>query len=170
MTDDKQKQAARLRFDAYLTANRLRRTPERYAVLDKVSETARPFGVDDIMHAVADDGFLLSRTTVYSSLALLVKCGLIRLHRFGTSRSARYERESAADGHIHLICSQCGKVKEVKDTDLMVTLNSRIYSAFHPAHSCLYVYGICSACSRRNRKTSQNEKKQLKNINKKHES
>lgn len=158
MTDDKQKQAVKLRFDAYLTANRLRRTPERYAVLDKVLETARPFGVDDIMQAVAEDGFLLSRTTVYSTLALFVKCGLIRLHRFGTSRSARYERESAAEGHIHLICSQCGKVKEVKDTELMATLNSRSYSAFHPAHSCLYVYGICSACSRRNRRLSKSNK------------
>ncbi len=158
MTDDKQKQAAKLRFDAYLKANRLRRTPERYAVLDKVSETARPFGVDDIMRAVATDGFLLSRTTVYSSLALLVKCGLVRLHRFGTSRSARYEREASADGHIHLICTQCGKVKEVKDTELMAALDSRTYSAFHPAHSCLYVYGICSTCSRHNRRLKQENK------------
>ncbi len=158
MTDDKQKLAAKNMLDTYLKAHRLRRTPERYVVLDKVSEATRPFGVDEIMQAVAEEGFLLSRTTVYSTLALFVKCGIARMHRFGTCRSAKYERASIADGLIHLICSQCGKVKEVKDPALMASVNNRSYSAFHPAHSCLYVYGTCSTCSRKNRKTRKSEK------------
>ena len=67
MTDDKQKLAAKNMLDTYLKAHRLRRTPERYVVLDKVSEATRPFGVDEIVQAVAEEGFLLSRTTVYST-------------------------------------------------------------------------------------------------------
>ncbi|MCM1020581.1 MAG: transcriptional repressor [Muribaculum sp.] len=158
MTDDKQKQAAKLKLDAFLKANSLRRTPERYAVLDKVTDTARPFGVDEITNALVAEGFMLSRTTVYSTLNLLAKCGIIRQHRFGSLRASRFERENNANGSIHLICSQCGKIKEAKDTELMATLNAKTYSAFHPAHTCLYVYGICSTCSRKNRKSKQENK------------
>ena len=134
MIDDKLRTAARATLTEYLKAKRLRKTPERYAILDKVCEMNKHFDIEALYAAIEGDGYHVSRATIYNTMELLSDCGIVRRHQFGAQPA------------------QCGKIKEVKDPELVSFMNSRRYSAFHDSYFCLYVYGICAACTRRNRR------------------
>lgn len=155
MIDDKSKIIARAALLDYLKSRHLRRTPERFAILDKVCEMSKHFSIDTLYRAVEADGYHVSRATIYNTMDLLTQAGIVHIHRFDGD-AARYERVMGkADNHLHLICRQCGKIKEVKDPELARFISTRNYSTFHPAFFDLYIHGICGACSRRRRRTAK---------------
>ena len=90
------------------------------------------------------NGYRVSKATVYNTIDLLLEANLVRKHQFG-GNLAQYERVYNTNHH-HLICVKCGKVREVKDLDLMSTLNTRKFNKFNTLYYTLYVYGICSRC------------------------
>lgn len=151
MNDEKSKTAARAALTQYIHTKKMRRTPERYAILDKIFDIAEHFSIDMLYAALEQDGFHVSRATLYNSIQLFVDCGLLRKHQFD-GKSAQYERVPGTGNHHHLICTQCGRIKEVKDVALVNMLNSRRYPTFHTAYFALYVYGLCSRCQRSNKR------------------
>lgn len=151
MSDDKLKASARASFTEYLRNKKLRRTPERYAILDRICELSEHFYVESLHSKLEQNGFHVSKATVYNTMELLVDCGLVRRHQFN-NQPAQYERVTGPGNHHHLICTQCGKVKEMKDPDIMRMMNSRRYTAFSAAYFAIYVYGVCSRCQRKNKK------------------
>lgn len=151
MVDEKTRAAAHEALTDYIAARKLRRTPERFAILDKACDMVRLFGVDELYNAIETDGYHVSRTTIYNTLDLLVDAGIVRCHRFG-ELMAQYELTGPTTP-LHLICTQCGAVKEIKDPELTAYLDKRSYPAFHPAYYRLYVHGLCATCSRRNRRS-----------------
>lgn len=157
MSDDKSKTIARATLTQHIHAKKLRRTPERYAILDKVFDIAEHFSIETLYSALEDDGFHVSKATLYNSIQLFVECGLLRKHQFD-GKSAQYERVTGVGNHHHLICTQCGRIKEVKDVSLVNMLNSRRYPTFHTAYFALYVYGVCSRCQRENKKQTKKQK------------
>lgn len=154
MSEEKSKTTARVALSQYIQSKNLRRTPERYAILDKVFDIAEHFSIEMLYSALEQDGFHVSKATLYNSIQLFVDCGLLRKHQFD-GKSAQYERVTGVGNHHHLICTQCGKIKEVKDAALVNMLNSRRYPTFHTAYFALYVYGICSRCQRTNKKNKK---------------
>ena len=59
-------------FESYLRMCKMRRTPERYAVIDAVHQTDGIFTVDQIYnHIVGKMNFHLSLATTYNTLDLL---------------------------------------------------------------------------------------------------
>lgn len=151
MIDDRSRTTARAALTEYLRVKRLRKTPERYAILDKVCAMAHHFDIETLYAAIEDDGFHVSRATLYNAMDLFTDCGIVRRHKFG-AEPAQYERAAGASNHLHLICQQCGKIKEAKDPELVKFMGTRRYSAFHASYFCLYVYGVCAACARRNKR------------------
>ncbi len=161
MIDDKSRTMARAALTEYLRVKKLRKTPERYAILDKVCVMTRHFDIEALYVAIEDDGFHVSRATLYNTMELFIDCGIVRRHQFG-SQPAQYELVAGMSNHLHLICQQCGKIKESQDPELVKFMNSRSYSAFHTSYFCLYVYGTCAACARRN-KRKENVKTEKQN-------
>ena len=105
------------------------------------------------------DSYHVSRATIYNTMELLVEGGRVRKHQCG-NRHAQYEKVLDATNHHHLMCTECGKIKEVKDTELIKYMNLRKYPSFSTQYFALYVYGICSRCARRMKKaTSEKNKK-----------
>lgn len=153
MTDEKTRMAARAVLCAYLDEHKLRHTPERFAILDTVLAMPQRFDVAALYEAMEQEGTPVTRATVYHAVALLERCSLLRSHRFG-SRTLTYERimPSTQRGGIHLVCTSCGKVKDVRDTTLAAAIDQRGFSAFHKSYFTLDVYGVCSACVRRGRR------------------
>lgn len=147
----------------YLETHHKRRTPERFAILDCAMETSDHFTIDSFHDQLEQNGFHVSLATVYSTLQLLVDCGLVRRHRFG-SDSARYERVAGTPNHHHLVCSRCGKVKEVKDATIGEAISSIRYPGFAASWFSLNIYGLCRSCQKRQRK---NLSSNCKTINKK---
>lgn len=155
MSENKAKIAAHNALTQYIQSKRLRKTPERYAILDKVFDIAEHFSIEMLYSVLEEDGFHVSKATLYNTIQLFVDCGLIRRHQFD-GKSAQYERVLGLGNHHHLICTQCGRIKEVKDIALIETLNSRRYPTFHTSYFALYVYGICSRCQRKIKNRNKN--------------
>ncbi len=155
--DDKLKITARETFIQYLHSKKLRKTPERYAILDKIFDIEEHFSIESLYEALEKERFHVSLATVYNTIELLIDCGLLRKHLFD-NKSAQYERIPGVMNHHHLICTQCGKIKEVRDPEFINLFNAKRYSTFHTSYFALYVYGICSKCYRQNRKKAKEEK------------
>lgn len=151
MSDEKLKASARASFTEYLHSKKLRRTPERYAILDRICELSEHFYVESLHSQLEQDGFHVSKATVYNTMELLVDCGLVRRHQFN-NQPAQYERASGPGNHHHLICTQCGKVKEMKDPELIKMMNTHRYPTFNASYFAIYVYGVCSRCQRKSKK------------------
>ncbi len=64
MSDDKIKTAAMGALTRYLTQHKLRKTPERYAILEKVFDINDHFSVESLHAALHADGYHVGCTTV----------------------------------------------------------------------------------------------------------
>ena len=113
MSDDKAKTAAMGALTQYLTQHKLRKTPERYTILEKVFDMSDHFSVETLNAALHADGYHVSCTTVYNTLELLAEASLVRRRTFGR-QPAHYEKIAGLSNHHHLVCTRCGKVREVK--------------------------------------------------------
>lgn len=140
------------KFSDYLDAHGMRRTTERYAILKRILDFNGHFTIEELQQSVDSDGFRVSRSTVYNTVELLIDAKMLRRHVF-EGMQAQYERITIP--HTHLICTTCGKVKEVRNTNFAAFMNARRFNAFNTDHYCLYVYGTCSTCARKRRRKDQ---------------
>ncbi len=133
------------RFNGFLESKRLRKTPERFAILRQVWQMKAHFGIDELHAALENVGYHVSRATAYNTVDLLVECGVLRRHTF-VSGEAQYE--AAREGHLHLICTRCGAITEVSTPPPMAhMLDDDLYGSFRPAYLLAYVYGLCGECA-----------------------
>lgn len=134
---------------AYLVKHKMRRTPERYAILQMAGTMGGHFDIDELYNAMEADAYHVSRTTIYNAVELLCRCGLLRRIQVD-SRATMYE--VADSDHAHLICMQCGKVKELREPGFAQVLAAAKLGGFSVGYVSASIYGICSACARRNRR------------------
>ena len=140
------------KFSDYLDEHGMRRTPERYAILHRIMNTNGHFTIEELQQLIDMDGFRVSRSTVYNTIELLIEAKMLRRHVF-EGMQAQYERITLP--HTHLICTSCGKVKEVRDPSFAASMNARRFNAFNIDHYSLYVYGTCSTCARKLKRSRQ---------------
>lgn len=139
----------------YLRKRKMRCTQERKALLECVMKTDGHFTIDDFARMLRLDGFHVSTGTIYNTLQLFVDCGVLRSLRFGSDKT-RYEKVHGTPSHHHLVCTQCGKVKETRLNDLSAMIENRDMGKFIPAYYTLTIYGICARC-RRAKKSKPNK-------------
>lgn len=152
MSGDKNiKKSPRIIFTDYLARQHKRRTAERFAILDCAMAMSDHFTIEDFAGRLEEDGFHVSIATIYSTLDLLNDCGLVRRHRFG-SQGTRYERITSQANHLHLVCTRCGKIREVKEQTLNQEIAGRRFGSFAQSYFSLNIYGLCLACQKRERR------------------
>lgn len=133
-------------FMQYLSVRKLRKTPERFAILDHIYNTKGHFDMDSLYKSMVDMNFRVSRATLYNTIELLLDCGLVVKHQFGGNIS-KYERAYGNENHDHIICTSCGEVWESKNGNLFTPAQQRKIKKFTVSYYSMYIYGICSKCS-----------------------
>lgn len=118
-------------------------TPQRVAIVDYVLGTDTHPSAEELHAAIRKRHPMVSLATVYKTLELLKKKGLVRELDFPTG--ARYD--SNVDEHVNLVCVKCGRIDDVDEASLG-DLESRV--AKKARYSILggrfELYGYCSQC------------------------
>ena len=136
-------------FSTHLTEQKMRKTPERFAILEEIYNRDDHFDAEALYIHMKTQNYRVSRATVYNTLDLLVNCDLVKKHQFG-SNLARYEKSLGYRQHDHLICNDCGKVVEFCDPRVQQIKNmmGELLNYEVTDHS-LNLYGNCAgACDK----------------------
>ena len=133
------------KFKTFLNENHMRKTPERFEILRCANECKGHFDVDKLYHDLESRGYHVSKATIYSTLELLCKSGIVRKLLFDTHQ-ARYEMSCAT--HSHLICTQCGDIREIDLEEIDSRLSMMTFPDFTPSYVSTCIYGICDKCKR----------------------
>ena len=133
----------------YLRDHSLPVTHQREAIAATVFFSNAHLSVGDIERALRDQGVRAGKATIYRTLDLLVKAGLVQEHDFGEGFK-RYEPLEAQSHHEHLICLNCGKVVEFS-SERIERMKSLIADehGFRHHHHRLEIYGTCRECQGR---------------------
>lgn len=131
------------RFTSFLNSKRLRKTPERFEILRVALECKGHFDVDRLYTELDSRGYHVSRATIYSTLELLCSSGVVRKLLFDTHQ-ARYEMAELT--HSHLVCTECGDIREISLDEIDKRLATMSFKGFSPAYVSTCIYGVCDKC------------------------
>lgn len=137
-------------FARHLTEKKMRKTPERFAILEEIYSRDDHFDAEALYIHMKTCNYRVSRATVYNTLDLLVSCDLVKKHQFG-SNLAKYEKSLGYRQHDHLICNDCGKVVEFCDPRVQQIKNmmGELLNYEVTSHS-LNLFGNCAgACDKK---------------------
>lgn len=134
-------------FRRYLREQGLPVTQQREAVADVVFNSEAHLSVEEIEAALRTRGEKTGKATVYRTLEMLVKSGLVAERDFGEGFK-RYEHLFGQKPvHGHLICEECGEVTEIQEDELK-QVQDRVARAegFSPSRYRLEIFGLCASC------------------------
>jgi Fur family ferric uptake transcriptional regulator len=147
-------------LDNYLEMNNHRKTLERYTILRAIYSINGHFTLEELNEKLLREmNFHVSRATMYNTLNLFMELRLVIRHRF--QGSTRYEACYDNASHCHQICTMCGKVMEIKSSDISIAVENMHTKRFRKDGFTLYVYGVCSTCQARITKRKK-QKKEIK--------
>src|SRR5690349_6561906 len=136
------------RLQSELMSRGLRMTRQRRTILQVVETAKQHLDASQILRKARKIDAAIDRVTVYRTLSLLKRQGLVDeldlMHMQGEKHY--YERRPQRD-HIHMACLRCGKILEF-ESDLFDRLKGQIQRdcRFHIVVSRLEIGGYCAEC------------------------
>ncbi len=134
-------------FLNYLRDEGLKWTPEREKVYEEALSTDGHFEAEELAFRLRKSGSRISKATVYRTLPLLVKAGLLKEVIYG-EKHRHYEHVHEGEQHDHLVCLRCGRIIEFEDESLIKEIEERVCKGnhFEPQKVLVEVFGYCKKC------------------------
>ncbi len=127
-----------------LKEKNLKVTPQRLIILKYLGENFTHPTTDKIYSDLKSNNPSLSKTTVYNSLEILEKHGIIQSITISGSE-LRYDIKQGM--HHHFLCKKCGKIVDI---DIECPNVERLSSYGHKVEEIHgYIKGICKECMKR---------------------
>lgn len=127
----------------FMEEQSMRKTPERYAILDVVMQMDGHHSADEILEMMPAN-FHVSRASIYNTLHLLLECGLVKAHQI--NGIVLYEKAYGMAHHHHYICTGCNKIWDLYDEELDRTISKVKTAKFKKINCSTYIYGLCNLC------------------------
>lgn len=136
------------RFAQFLRDHGLPVTAQRLALADVALGADRHLSAEELAEAARKRGHAVGTATVYRTIDLLLKSGLLVERDFGEG-FRRFEPARGVPHHEHMRCTVCGTVVEFRDERLerMTTLAAEARGFARQSHQ-LVIRGVCAACQR----------------------
>ena len=136
------------RLQAELTSRGIRMTAQRRTILGVIETAKQHLAAAQILRRVRKIDPGIDRVTVYRTLALLKRHGLVDeldlMHIRGDGHY--YERRPQRE-HLHMACLRCGKIQEF-ESHLFERLKGQVEREcrFHIVVTRVEIGGYCSDC------------------------
>jgi Fur family ferric uptake transcriptional regulator len=133
-------------FLGYLRDHNLPVTQQRIDIAKVLLGADRHLSVEDVAGELHERGQKAGLATVYRTIELLVKCGLV-VERDFDEGFKRFEPARDTPHHEHLLCTVCGRVTEFQDERLerVTTLVAEAHGYLRQKHR-LVIHGVCASC------------------------
>jgi Fur family transcriptional regulator, ferric uptake regulator len=137
------------RLQAQLSERGIRMTEQRRAILQVMETASKHLDASQILRKAQKLDASVDRSTVYRTLRLLKRQGMIDeldlMHINGEGHY--YERRLVGRDHIHIACLRCGKIMEFV-SDEFEKLKQQVEKdcRFHVLISRLEIGGYCASC------------------------
>ena len=130
-------------FLEFIQAKGLKTTRQRSTIVQVFFRMRGHISVEELLREVKKVNPKIGYATVYRTLHLLVESNLVEERRFGDGL-ARYEGRNEVEHHDHMICLECGKIREFSNPKL-IELQEQLAreNGFQIFRHRLELYGTC---------------------------
>lgn len=133
-------------LEVFLQRSGGRLTAPRRRILEEVYQVDGHFSGDDIFIRLRNTGSDISRASIFRTLPLLVRAGLLR-ESLTTERHKHYEHTWGHSHHEHLVCTRCGEVREFDNPRLEQLLRQIGEAAgYRIRDHKIEIFGLCEEC------------------------
>lgn len=158
MSENKEESTkARMILEKYLKENHLRKTPERFAILEATYTFTDAFDINDMREKMLQTKFKTSLSTIYNTFILLEKAHLL-LRSKPNGRYSKFTANHHTETKVYLMCTQCGSMRPVSNSRITKSLQKTKWPRFYPQGFMLYIQGTCYGCQKKNDKEQNNNK------------
>ena len=133
-------------FKDFLRKNNYPFTQPRKTILRIFLQSEGHIDTQELYRKAKKKDSLISLSTVYRTMHLLVECGLASENTFGAD-TKYFEKVPGKKHHDHLVCTQCRKVEEFHHPLIEASQKeiAKQYQFLITSHE-MTLFGTCSAC------------------------
>jgi len=136
------------KFKEFLNANSLKSTKERLDIAKAVVSFQDIFTIDELLEKINNNGWPVSKATLYRSIPLLIESGMIKPITSNQLNNHTFRRCGEEDNIDLYECEDCGIELSVKDemlNDIHEMLSEK-YDFNEIIDKLLLLKGICPSC------------------------
>ena len=132
-----------------LSKANLKLTKARKAIWKTIASSGEPLSIPQILNRAKEMCPSLGLVTVYRTLAVMEKAGLIKLFQTKDGSLGYVSSVLATESH-HVQCILCGKVVEFECTGMEETIRTvEEKTGFRIERHNLELFGICPSCMKK---------------------